>query len=68
MTPAQATADVFWIAFRSMSLRERRAFLERLSDDEESWELLEDLHYGAIADERKQEPKRPLSAILRENQ
>lgn len=64
MTQAQATADVFWTAFRAMSLKEQRAFLEKLSGEEQYLEMLEDLRYGKVIDQRKEESHRPLETIL----
>jgi hypothetical protein len=64
MTAIQATADVFWTAFRAMSQKEQRAFLERLSRDERALEILEDLRYASIADTRKEESRRSLDDVL----
>ncbi len=64
MTATQATADVFWTAFRAMSQKEQRAFLEKLSSDHRYMEILEDLRYAAIVDERKGEPQRALDDVL----
>jgi hypothetical protein len=64
MTTAQATADVFWTAFRALSRKEQHAFLEKLSTDEDIIEILEDLRYGRIADQRKKESRRSLDDIL----
>jgi hypothetical protein len=61
MTSAQATAEVFWTAFLSMSEKERQAFLERLIADPR---LREDLLDAALIEERKGEPTRPLDEVL----
>lgn len=64
MTQAQATADVFWMAFQAMSRKEQTAFLEKLSGQEQYIEMLEDLRYGKIIDQRKAEPRRSLESML----
>jgi len=61
MTTAQATAEVFWAAFKTMSKEERRAFLERLVAEPK---LREDLLDAALIEERKREPTRPLQDVL----
>ena len=61
MTKVQATAEVFWTAFRAMSAQERNSFLERLISDKR---LREDLLDAALIEERRQEPRRPLEEIL----
>ena len=61
MTSAQARAEVFWTAFRTMTKEERRAFLERLVGDRR---LREDLLDAALIEERKHEPTRPLEQVL----
>ena len=61
MTSTQATAEVFWTAFRAMSRKERQAFLERLIADRG---LREDLLEAAVIEERRGEPTRPLEQVL----
>lgn len=55
---------MFWMAFQAMSRKEQTAFLEKLSGQEQYIEMLEDLRYGKIIDQRKAEPRRSLEAIL----
>ena len=64
MTQAEAMADVFWKAFRSMTIAQQRAFLKKLSTEERYREIFDDYRYGEMADERKKEPRRSLSDIL----
>jgi len=61
MTGSEATAEVFWRAFRTMSQSERRAFVERMLANRA---LRHDLLDAALIEERKGEPKRPLEEAL----
>ena len=60
MTTTEATAEVFWTAFRALSKKERAAIVERLLKDEE---FMEDLMDIAILEERKNEPSRSLDEV-----
>ncbi len=57
MTSTEATAEVFWTAFRSLSRKEREAVVERLLRDRE---FMEDLIDMVILEQRKNEPSRSL--------
>ncbi len=61
MTSAQATAEVFWTAFLSMSAKERQAFLQRLIAEPR---VREDLLDAALIEERRGEFTRPLEEVL----
>lgn len=61
MTSTRATAEVFWTAFQAMTAEERKAFLERVVADDK---IREDLLDAALIEERKDEPTRPLTAVL----
>ncbi len=61
MTTTEATAEVFWIAFRSLSEKEREAVVERLLRDREFVEHLIDT---AILRQRQNEPSRSLDEYL----
>ncbi len=63
MTAAEATAEVFWTAFKAMKPKERSAFLDRLIADPE---IREDLLDAALIEARKGEPGRPFDEILAE--
>jgi hypothetical protein len=63
MTAAEATAEVFWTAFKAMKPKERNAFLDRLIADPE---IREDLLDAALIEERRGEPGRPFDQILAE--
>jgi hypothetical protein len=57
MTATEATAEVFWTAFRSLSKKEREAVVERLLRDRD---FMEDLIDIVILEQRKNEPSRSL--------
>ncbi len=61
MTQTQATAEVFWTAFRALKKKERDAVMQKLMQDDE---LREDLYYSLIIKERKKETKIPLEEYL----
>ena len=63
MTAREATAEVFWTAFRALSKKERQAVLEKLVKQKEFREDLIDL---AIIEQRQQEPSRRLEDYLAE--
>jgi hypothetical protein len=54
MTTTQATAQVFWTAFRALKKRERQAIMQKLVADAET---REDLRYSVIIEDRKKEPR-----------
>ena len=61
MTQPQATAEVFWTAYQAMKPKEREAFLGKLMKDKN---LAEDLRYGAVIQERKDESTVSLDSYL----
>jgi hypothetical protein len=61
MTAAEATAEVFWTAFKAMKPEEREAFLDRLIADPK---MREDLLDAALIEERRGEPVTPLAKVL----
>lgn len=63
MTTTEATAEIFWTAFRALSKKERAAIVERLLRDEE---FMEDLIDIVILEERQNEPSRSLDEYLTE--
>ena len=64
MTQPQATAEVFWTAYRAMKPKEREAFLGKLMKDKK---LAEDLRYAAVIEKRKNEPTVSLDEYLARN-
>ena len=61
MSATQATADIFWAAFRSLAKKEREAVVERLVQDREFREDLMDL---VIMAQREKESSRSLDEYL----
>jgi hypothetical protein len=61
MTTADATAEVFWTAFRSLPKRGREAVIEKLLQDKEFKEDLIDI---ALLEQRRKEPSRSLDEYL----
>lgn len=61
MTTTEATAEIFWTAFRSLSRKEKEAIVEKLLHDKE---FMEDLIDIATFEQRKKEPSRPLDEYL----
>lgn len=60
---AETRADVFWMAFQSLSRQEQAAVLRRVVADER---LRRDLMDLALIEERRTEPSRPLREYLAE--
>ena len=61
MTQPQATAEIFWTAYKGMKPAEREAFLAKLMTDKR---LAEDLRYAAVIEKRRNEPTIPLDDYL----
>ena len=61
MIATEATAEVFWTAFRALSRKEREAVVDRLLMDKEFMEDLIDL---VILEQRHDEPSRSLDEYL----
>jgi len=63
MNLKEAKAEVFWMAFKGLSKRERQFVIEKLLEDPEFREDLIDI---AIIEQRRKEPSRPLEDYLAE--
>jgi hypothetical protein len=63
MSAAQATAEVFVTAFKSLKRREREAVFERLLADEE---LSEDIADTLALEARRHQPRQSLRQTLKE--
>jgi hypothetical protein len=61
MTAKEATAEVFWTAFRALPKKEREAVVKRLLGDKE---FMEDLIDIVILEQREKEPSRSLDEYL----
>jgi hypothetical protein len=57
MTKTEATAEIFWTAFRVLPREDQRAVLQRILKNES---LRRDLMDLAIIEDRRKEPVRPL--------
>jgi len=64
MTKTQATAEIFWTAFRVLPRREQEAVLQRIVKDKS---LREDLIDLAMIESRRAESARPLRDILKDS-
>ena len=62
MSKAEATAEAFWTAFRSLRPTEKQAVLRRMLKDNSLRRDLQDL---ATIENRKREPARPLREYLK---
>jgi hypothetical protein len=63
MTTTQATAEVFWTAFKVLPVDEKRAVLQKIILDEN---LRRDLMDLSVIEERRNEPGRPLRDYLKD--
>jgi hypothetical protein len=61
MTQPQATAEIFWSAYKGMKPAEREAFIGKLMKDKN---LAEDLRYAAVIQKRKNDPTMSLDNYL----
>ena len=59
----RSMAEVFWLAFKSLSAEDQGAFLERLLNDPELYEEVAD---AVIAIEGRSEPSRPYEEFAEE--
>jgi len=64
MTKTEATAEVFWMAFKVLPIDEKRAVIQHIIRDEI---LRRDLMDLALIEERRDEPERPLRDYLHKN-
>jgi len=65
ISSAEATAQVFWTAFRAMSKKEREAIVEKFLTEKE---FMEDVIDMVILKQREKEPSRPLEEYLADRQ
>ena len=63
MSPREAKAEVFWMAFKGLTKKEKKIFIERLLKDKE---FVEDLLDMVIIEKRRKEPSRRLEDYLAE--
>jgi hypothetical protein len=65
MTAQEATAEVFWTAFRALPKESREAIVEKLLGDQE---FLEDLIDMVLLKQRANEPSRSVDEYLAERE
>ncbi len=63
MTRVQATAEIFYTAFKALPKKEQEVFLSKLFSDSSTREEMIDL---AIYARRRNEPSRPLQSCIKE--
>jgi hypothetical protein len=61
MSVKEAKAEVFWMAFKSLTKKERQSVIEKLLKDTE---FIEDIIDMAILEQRREESSRPLEDYL----
>jgi len=61
MTNREATAEIFWTAFRALPKKSRQTIVEKLLQD---MDFREDLIDTIILEQRKNEPSRSLDQYL----
>ncbi|MFB3075558.1 MAG: hypothetical protein ACE1Z6_10330 [Candidatus Methylomirabilales bacterium] len=60
MTPQQATAEIFYTAFKALSKREQQNVLARIARDRKLRRILEDVSDRLVIEEERDKPSRPL--------
>ena len=63
MSVKEAKGEVFWMAFRSLTKKEKQSVIERLLKDKK---FMEDLIDIAIIEHRRKEPSRPIEDYIAE--
>ena len=63
MTEVEATAEVFWTAFKVLPHAEQQAILRRVLQDQN---LRHDLMDLALIEDRREEPARPLREYIQD--
>ncbi|MGH7208271.1 MAG: hypothetical protein ACREIL_02690 [Nitrospiraceae bacterium] len=66
MTPQQATAEVFYTAFKALSKQEQQNVLARIARDRKLRRMLEDISDRLIIDEERDKASRPLREYIDE--
>ncbi|MBM4284994.1 MAG: hypothetical protein FJ128_07070 [Deltaproteobacteria bacterium] len=65
IVPEEAKAEVFWLAFKGLPKKEQHLIVQRLLEDRE---FMEDLLDVALMEQRSDEPSRPLTDYLAEQE
>ena len=68
MTPQQATAEVFYTAFKALSKQEQENILARIARDRKLRRILEDISDLLVIEEGRDKPSRPLRDYIDERE
>jgi len=68
VTPQQATAEVFYTAFKALPKQEQQNVLARIARDRKLRRMLEDISDRLIIDEERDKPSRPLREYIDERE
>ncbi len=68
MTPQQATAEIFYTAFKALSKREQENVLARIARDRKLRRMLEDVSDRLVIEEERDKPARPLRDYIDERE
>lgn len=68
MTPQQATAEIFYTAFKALSKREQQNVLARIARDRKLRRILEDVSDRLVIEEERDKPSRPLRDYIDERE
>lgn len=68
MTPQQATAEVFYTAFKALSKREQASVLARIARDRKLRRILEDISDRLVIEEERDKPSRPVRDYINERE
>jgi hypothetical protein len=68
MTTSQATAEVFFMAFKTLSRREQKVILTRIVRDKKLHQMLENLSDHLAIEEEQDKPSRPLRDYIEERE
>ena len=68
MTAQQATAEVFFTAFKSLPKQEQESILTRIALDKKLHRILEDVSDRLAIGEERDEPSRPLKGYIAQRQ
>ncbi len=68
MTAQQATAEVFFTAFKALPRREQESILTRVARDRKLRRILEDISDRLVVEEEQDKPSRPLRNYIKDQE
>jgi hypothetical protein len=68
MTASQATAEVFFTAFKTLSRREQEVILTRIVQDRKLHRMLENLSDRLAIEQERDTPSKPLRVYIEERE